>query len=567
MSSRLRFTHNRPANTDNHYVVGSGIGSKSRFVRSALRRRSSNNAQGKPCCSSKNKIPENKSCLNGMVWKECGSACTRTCSDPEPICTKQCVPKCECPQGHVLDGGNCVDVKTCEKKTELLDPEPIPATCVNTPEQGYCVDVSDAALVKGWEALMAKPWGNPDVLAAFGIANAQQNALFSALDAAKAWILTTDGEAGPPGSGALGAIGRGGCGSCSAAVAVALQEGGNQVGPGAMKPPTNVPRIFTEPTFSTKMDCKQTDKCQSGGMWQVSNAWVGDTCAACDKAGCKSLENPLCAARIALQWTRGPDTNIPCTVDGKLRACSVNDLQNGPDPNCMLGPFCLGSDGWNSPPCEQMYRQASAGNGALPFCRIAINACTEAVKQLQAAGWKPNDADSCEPAAMKNIVDIACAGQTTSGNWTFPTRGKKGVCKCDGTECLNEDQTYGCSGETCTKYTGIQNEADCSKSCKPSKPSYHCDSKNLICVSGGGPFTTETDCKKICVEQDISKCTTYGDYLPYSSNYNFCCKQDDYHFDTDISGSGCNATASACYLNKKPSELCPGTDMSMCSPL
>ena len=122
MSSRFRFTHNRPANTDNHYVVGSGIGSKSRFVRSALRRRSSNNAQGKPCCSSKNKIPENKSCLNGMVWKECGSACTPTCDNPTPICTKQCVPKCECPQGHVLHGGKCVDVKTCEKKNRTFGP-------------------------------------------------------------------------------------------------------------------------------------------------------------------------------------------------------------------------------------------------------------------------------------------------------------------------------------------------------------------------------------------------------------------------------------------------------------
>ena len=123
MSSRLRFTHNRPANTDNHYVVGSGIGSKSRFVRSALRRRSSNNAQGKPCCSSKNKIPENKSCLNGMVWKECGSACTPTCDNPTPICTKQCVPKCECPQGHVLHGGNCVDVKTCNPSLDIEQPE------------------------------------------------------------------------------------------------------------------------------------------------------------------------------------------------------------------------------------------------------------------------------------------------------------------------------------------------------------------------------------------------------------------------------------------------------------
>ena len=123
MSSRLRFTHNRPANTDNHYVVGSGIGSKSRFVRSALRRRSSNNSQGKPCCSSKNKIPENKSCLNGMVWKECGSACTPTCDNPTPICTKQCVAGCECPQGHVLHGGKCVDVKTCNPSLGIEQPE------------------------------------------------------------------------------------------------------------------------------------------------------------------------------------------------------------------------------------------------------------------------------------------------------------------------------------------------------------------------------------------------------------------------------------------------------------
>jgi len=50
MSHRLFFTYNRPESVENHYVVGSGVGSKSRFVRSALRRRSSNNAQGKPCC-------------------------------------------------------------------------------------------------------------------------------------------------------------------------------------------------------------------------------------------------------------------------------------------------------------------------------------------------------------------------------------------------------------------------------------------------------------------------------------------------------------------------------------
>ena len=30
-------------------------------------------------------------CLEGMVFKECGSACPPSCEDQSPICTKQCV--------------------------------------------------------------------------------------------------------------------------------------------------------------------------------------------------------------------------------------------------------------------------------------------------------------------------------------------------------------------------------------------------------------------------------------------------------------------------------------------
>ena len=50
MGHRLFFTYNNPANVNVHYVVGAGVGSKSRSVRSALKRKASNNAQGKPCC-------------------------------------------------------------------------------------------------------------------------------------------------------------------------------------------------------------------------------------------------------------------------------------------------------------------------------------------------------------------------------------------------------------------------------------------------------------------------------------------------------------------------------------
>ena len=47
--------------------------------------------------------------IEGQVFTTCGSACPATCSNPNPICTKQCVARCECPQGTVLNE----DIKAC----------------------------------------------------------------------------------------------------------------------------------------------------------------------------------------------------------------------------------------------------------------------------------------------------------------------------------------------------------------------------------------------------------------------------------------------------------------------
>lgn len=58
MSRRLIFTGNVPADTDNRYIVGSGVGGKSASVRRALVRRASNNASGLPC--SQNCPPKNQ---------------------------------------------------------------------------------------------------------------------------------------------------------------------------------------------------------------------------------------------------------------------------------------------------------------------------------------------------------------------------------------------------------------------------------------------------------------------------------------------------------------------------
>ena len=58
---------------------------------------------------------ESVTCRGGQVWNPCGSACTATCDEPEPICTLQCVPRCVCPPPLLLrdDSGICVLQEEC----------------------------------------------------------------------------------------------------------------------------------------------------------------------------------------------------------------------------------------------------------------------------------------------------------------------------------------------------------------------------------------------------------------------------------------------------------------------
>jgi len=73
--------------------------------------------------------PESTDCTGGREWQTCGSACTPTCDDPNPMCTRQCVAKCGCPSDkpiwhnercveqcpgvQVLDGGKGNFEATC----------------------------------------------------------------------------------------------------------------------------------------------------------------------------------------------------------------------------------------------------------------------------------------------------------------------------------------------------------------------------------------------------------------------------------------------------------------------
>ncbi|XP_013421660.1 uncharacterized protein LOC106181737 [Lingula anatina] len=52
---------------------------------------------------------------SGQVWSACGSACTKTCRDPNPPCrNKQCVARCQCSPSRPLSlGGQCVSAAQC----------------------------------------------------------------------------------------------------------------------------------------------------------------------------------------------------------------------------------------------------------------------------------------------------------------------------------------------------------------------------------------------------------------------------------------------------------------------
>ena len=53
--------------------------------------------------------------VKGQVFTKCASACPPTCTNPKPICTRQCVPRCQCPRGTVINqlSRKCIRVKDC----------------------------------------------------------------------------------------------------------------------------------------------------------------------------------------------------------------------------------------------------------------------------------------------------------------------------------------------------------------------------------------------------------------------------------------------------------------------
>ncbi|XP_013398726.1 papilin isoform X2 [Lingula anatina] len=70
-------------------------------------------------CIAEEKCPSSPVCLGGQVFNSCGSACAATCEEPNPFCTKQCAPRCECPPDRpILHEGKCITQKYCPAPLE-----------------------------------------------------------------------------------------------------------------------------------------------------------------------------------------------------------------------------------------------------------------------------------------------------------------------------------------------------------------------------------------------------------------------------------------------------------------
>lgn len=68
-------------------------------------------------CMPANECPETPECEGGTVWNTCGMSCTITCDDPRPMCTKECVEKCQCPRSSpFLHEGQCIPKDRCPAK-------------------------------------------------------------------------------------------------------------------------------------------------------------------------------------------------------------------------------------------------------------------------------------------------------------------------------------------------------------------------------------------------------------------------------------------------------------------
>lgn len=94
--------------------------------------------------------PPQVECTGNMQWRECGSGCNSTCTEPSPMCTMQCVPRCQCPLETPVWHDH---LGTCGTTTQCLTPATSAASggfYANDPCETYVHTQNTTTAATGW---------------------------------------------------------------------------------------------------------------------------------------------------------------------------------------------------------------------------------------------------------------------------------------------------------------------------------------------------------------------------------------------------------------------------------
>ena len=188
---------------------------------------------------------------------------------------------------------------------------------------------------------------------------------------------------------------------------------------------------------------------------QAAPGMICGDCLTCRKpeVNCSPQINPLCNAATVFEFTNtenqecpgsysNPPTCPPPVYEGEMAnaQCTAESMACGVYPHCILGVVALTSCGWGTAACSYIYRQAAA-NTALPYGRLAIQACRVAKKQLLSYGWTPGDGKTCDMETgdlAKLFLDVS---PVEPGNWDQPVTphcqdgARNCPCMCGDTPC------------------------------------------------------------------------------------------------------------------------------------
>jgi len=143
--------------------------------------------------------------------------------------------------------------------------------------------------------------------------------------------------------------------------------------------------------------------------YSTSNTMLKDSSCVNEKGDCSS--NNCCDGLEC--------SNKKCIKKFHYNYCTIDRMQGGPDANCVFGCMPETSLGWNSPPCEQLYRTGGEALDQYPFCTLSIWASRAAKYSIYRVLIKLNKTTLAENFKKNCDVDNALLLEACKNHMTL----------------------------------------------------------------------------------------------------------------------------------------------------